>query len=616
MDQSKGDMNILLKMVNQLWDSNITAIEKMIEQTEEFYGLIADRLPKLEKSIDETIKETELLISFFFETDKEKNKYDYMMAEVLNELKKKINNLSSSLSGREKLLDGLEGFITDSKDDRQVKFTEILKMIKEIKRVLTQLKILSINVNVFSAQIGDRGLGFRVITKEINQISEKVNNIYQVVENNILTLQEWHRNFTENLNILFREEEVIKGEYRKEVEELFDNVFKSLQEIAVLLKNLLTNIHHAIEPISKIIILTQHQDIIKQNLENLANIIKKSKQELNLFRQKKNDMTSRDLIVFLIDSSSLSEKLTVNIIDQLEVSLFSIKEHFEEMNSSLVELKEDNQILTEFFAGEKGGGEKDRVSLEYIYKKLLVYIPKLKQAMSRLSSTYDGMIKNKDVFFTNMREINDAFTRISSYAEMFGKIKIMAKIEFARLQIDNQFINDIQLAIDDFIGTSKQNQKTDQDLKQILETNFAQFITLAEKNSNYINSSFKTIDGSREDLLLTSQLIGEAIQSLEKSIDELLIELIYINEKMSDCFNLNEIGLQVQKSFNTIKDDCERILAQYSNNNDVNDWKTNNKKIQELVEEFTSYLERKTARDELKNLDLDVGTEGGEIILF
>ena len=277
--------------------------------------------------------------------------------------------------------------------------------------------------------------------------------------------------------------------------------------------------------------------------------------------------------------------------------------------------------MTSFLAGrpeeENRTVEEERVSLELIYQNLINFIPKLTNALEELDDKYVHVLDNKMIFYDNMKKIQEQFTEINGVANQFNKIRLLAKIEFSRMPTAKQsFADDIEAAIKDFINSSDHNQRLYSDLKVHLEENYKQFMAISSKTRDTINQSNEVIAESEDKLLLTKRLIKEAIQALQQSINDLVSEVTMVNQQIDECHTLQTEGQSVIDSLEEFKLEVIELKESYLEKAGLESWEEHNERLQELVIQFTNYLERKTAQDEIDDLDIEVGSEGGELTLF
>ncbi len=607
-----------LKKINNILDNNVELLEKMISKTEEFYGHISDKLPEIEEEIDGTIEETELLINYFIENNhRESRSANFKISEILENLQSRIAKVYEVLSSRFEVTHSLEGFINKS-DDEQAEFVKLLNLIQELEEVLNDLEILSINAIIFSAKTGREGAGFRVISNKIKQLTSNIKDKYQLIQVSILELQKWYKSFEGDLEELTSSEEEVANNYSLESQEIFSAVLDSLSGISKLLKDFMDHIKEVVEPIYDIIILLQNQDIIRQNLENLIEITQSMKEEIDKLNSNDSIDENLDILIFLNEVSNLSKKLSSNILKQLDDSLFEINNKFNKINSDLIGLEKDGEEITSFLIEDNNKEEKkDMISIERIYENLDEFINKLGKKLTKIEGRYYSLAKNEGDFYDNMKAIEESFYETNNIANQFTKIKFLAKIEFSRITNNkHSFVTDIESIIEQFIASSNHNDELYHELKEELEDNYSHFIELAMNNQKLIKKSNQLIGQSKEDLFLTKKLIKEAVQGLNKAINRLFLEVKGVNKEIGDCFTLREVGEEVIKSLETIQREVVEIKDYYLAKIGKSNWNSNNEKLEKLLDKFTSYIERKTAQDEMVDLEVDVGSAGGELTLF
>jgi ABC-type transporter Mla subunit MlaD len=605
-----------LSISNRDLSVQIESLENMITVTEDFYGFISDELPQIESDIEDTIEETEMLIDYFTDTQEEISSQEegFQIREVMENLESDIKGVYNSLSARENIADVLQNFISDNRDG-EAQFEKILGLIDDLNRVLHKLDNLSMNAVIFSVKSDQEGAAFRVISDEINDLSNKIETKYNGIEEQIIDLEDWNNGFADDLRELIETEEQIAEEYRIEVEEIFSDILESLQTISNILKNFMGHIQEAVEPVYEIIVLLQNQDIIRQNLENLIEIFNTLQAELNDFITA--DGAARlDKLVFITDTSQLAQKLMINILDQLDQSLFEIKSKFEQMKGDLDEIDEEGDQLISFFAG--GDADKQAGSVDLIYQQLVEFVPQLIDQLEQLDTKYDQLAVGNNTFYDNMEGLKDGFVEIDQIADRLKKIEVLAKIEYTRLEEgDKSFIQNIEEAIQTFIKSSQKNKQMYLDLKEDLISDYEKFLRLSENNQIEIQESVEVIDNSEEKLLMTKKMIKDAITSLHHSSKELINEIVTVNQGMDQVEKLVNKGEHVIDVLADLEEESRSLKEEYLSNYEQDEWTESNQRLQKLEEQFTSYLERKTAQEEVSDLsDIDAGSEGGELTMF
>ncbi|MGM0502464.1 MAG: hypothetical protein ACQERJ_08015 [Bacillota bacterium] len=600
-------------------EEQVVILEEMIDKTEEFYGLISDQLPAIEEEIDDTIEETELLINYFTDTDKTDPDLDegFQILEVLETLESKINKVYDSLSARENISKVLESFVDESNSEG-TDFAQIISLIDELRKTLKKLNNLSLNAIIFSVKSDKEGAAFRVISDEINDLSKQIKKEYDVIKEKIVSLKDWNDSFASELEDLIDTETTISNEYRMEVNKIFSEVLDSLQTTSEILKDFMGHVEQAVAPVYDIIVLVQNQDIIRQNAENLIEILTTLKQEVN--RIDFSEMSTEEILdrlVFIANASKLSQRLMDNILSQLNDSLFDIQSKFTEMKNDLLEIEEEGDHLVEFFAGEIEETDEDVTSVDLIYKQLVDFVPELITQLEKLDDKYQEIVTDNKRFYDNLEGLENGFKEIDSIADRFKKVEVLAKIEFTRVSSrDNSFIQNIEEAIETFIDSSEKNQKLYFSLKDKLIADHEKFLELAKNNQNDINNAAAIINDSEDKLLLTKKMIKEAIQGLHNSVKELIADILEVNQELGQVQNLENKGIRVVETLSDLEQDSIELKEQYLAKTETEEWQESNQRLKELEKKFTSYLERKTAQDELEDVEIDTGSEGGELTLF
>ncbi|MBM7555918.1 hypothetical protein [Halanaerobacter jeridensis] len=600
--------------------SQINILETMIARTEEFYGFISDELPKIEAEIDDTIEETELLISYFTDAEEKDNEITegFQILEVLETLESKINRVYDSLSAREDIFKVLESFVNDS-DNETTDFGKILTLIDELRQTLKKLNNLSINAIIFSVKSDQEGAAFRVISDEINDLSSQIQEEYETIKDKIIKLKDWNDQFADELEQLIKTETRISNEYQVEIKKIFSEVLESLQTTSNILKDFMGHVQQAVEPVYDILVLVQNQDIIRQNLENLIEILTTLKDELNdinLKQMKPKEMLDR--LVFIINTTQLSQRLMDNILQQLNESLFDIKNKFLEMKNDLLEIEEEGAHLTDFFAGTTQNENSKLTSVDLIYQELVEFVPGLIEQLDELEDKYQEIITANDQFYDNIEGLQTGFAEIDKIADRFKKVEVLAKIEFTRVSNqDDSFIKNIEEAIENFINSSQENQKLYFELKDKLIADYQEFVELAEANQTEIENSSEIISDSEEKLLLTKKMVKDAIQGLHGSVDNLISEILTVNQQLDEVQKLENKGDTVIQFLAELEEESMALKEKYLDKLGEEEWEENNQRLKSLEEKFTSYIERKTAQEEINDFeDIDTGSEGGELTLF
>ena len=284
------------------------------------------------------------------------------------------------------------------------------------------------------------------------------------------------------------------------------------------------------------------------------------------------------------------------------------------MKNDLLNIKEEGNELVNFFAGED---KEEETSIDLIYERLVNFVPGLIEHLDELEDKYEEIITSNDQFYENIEGLQTGFFEIDKIADRFKKVEVLAKIEFTRVSSqDKSFIKNIEEAIENFIRSSQENQELYFQLKDDLIADYKEFVQLAEANQTEINDSSEIISDSEEKLLLTKKMVKEAIQGLHDSVGNLISEIFKVNDQLDEVQRLENRGYKVIEFLSDLEEESTALKEEYLAEVEAEEWEENNERLKELEEKFTSYLERKTAQDEITDMEIDTGSEGGELTLF
>ncbi|MFW5980270.1 MAG: hypothetical protein ACOCQ2_02795 [Halanaerobiales bacterium] len=609
-----NDFEVLVNEFIKNAEKQIIKINNIIDFTEDFYGSIAEDLPRLEQKINDTIEETKLLVSYFIEIDNFADNNEYIMTEIIDDLKEGIEQVYSILPNDNSVRDKLSGFLTNSRGNEN--FSYIFDLLKNLRKVLNNLQHLSINAGIYSFKLGSRGRGFQIITDEINKLTVKARKNYEFIRENVFILQEWHQNFFSNIEKLLEEENKLKEVYYIKINKNLKEIIISLKKVAEIMNDLLAKLEWAVSPVFEILLLVQNQDIIRQNMENVTKILIQTIAVLKEKKQK--DLSATEivnLVAFIEDVSHLSVELMKNIDRELQGSLYTIQGYFTEMTDNLKDLRCDNWVLTDFLAGkvnEKG----DKVSLNLIYKELVETVPEFKKELINLQKRYEDILNNNNVFMPKMDNINKEFTVINKISTKLNRLRVMARVENSRINKNEKVIEQIKQALDDFTITGNKQQQFFNDLEKNLINNYKQFLVMTEDNKVEIADSIKYIEETQEKVFLSKKLIKDAVRGLKENINCLIPRIEKANEQINKGKDYKNEVENIRKFFVEIKDKAVLLKGKILNENKIFNWQYSNDHLDKLTDQFTSYLERKTVSDEFEGLSFDEGSREGELILF
>ncbi|MFW6009342.1 MAG: hypothetical protein ACOCP8_08785 [archaeon] len=612
-----NDLNYIITEIEELLDENIENIGYMIEKTEKHYTQISERLPEIEREIDNTIEETNILITYFINPESGEsveNDEKHLLFEIISELENNINQAHRSLINSDEIINKLSTFLEENKNNK-LQFNNIQNLIESVQYSLKTLKNLSINASIHAFHIGEKGSAFKVVAGEINKFSKQVSQKYNYLDKKVTELEEWYQKFKTNIHDIVQFEKKLGQDFKKKIETMMSDILSSLKSVTGLLEDFMKQINWGVEPIQNILVLIQNQDIIKQNMENLIKIMDKSKNEARKYgnQEKLNNKESLIFLNFMHDSLQLSSRLVSNILEQLDNSLFAIGVKFNEIENRLNHIMNDNDFLTNYLTRDQTPAEISS-GMDFIYRDIMDFIPYFKDNLKIVTGKYEVLIDYN--FQSNLENVSNIFDQLHKTADLFKIIRILAKLELTKINRNDKFIDSFEKTINKFFQTTIEEQKIFNLLKKNLKNDYNNFITLARQNKKNIETSFNSISNSHQQLNLTKDLIQDAIQALNSSMGNLSQKIILLNDEIKKCFKLKDTAQQIINSLKDCSAEINEIKEDKSSELNIDNPEKTNEHLQGLIEEFTSFVERKTAKEEFDDLEFDVGSKEGELTLF
>jgi len=589
-----------------------SVIQELIDDSEMVYGFISDKLPELENQAEKAIYESRQLLKKFQNSEiDEENSF----INLINNLDREMEDIYNDLINQ-KDIEALLNQITSDHEEK-TNFNTLLRLIDDLTKVFSSLEQLSINAIIFSSRL-EHGEAFRVISQEINQLSKKVKDDYDIFEENIIVLRNWNKDFTGQLEILTEIENEIFEQYNESLIKAIKDIIESLEGISMLIKDFIGQVEKSLEPIQNIIIELQGQDLIRQNMENLTEIIFTLGESIEKINNEDLEMTEAlNTIQFIIDVGKLSKNLVYNIDEQFAVSINNILDEALHMDEILEVINNEGNTLWDYMVNGIQIGTNISSSIDKRNANVINEVTQFEKKMNQIIDGYYELDACDDILEEYLCEIKNNFGSISLMANRFNRIKVLAKIEYARLdRNDNAHIKNIEKIIDVFIDFTKENQEVFNEIEETLVKDIHEFGIFREKITEDLSMASKTIKNSKEELQTIKNAVKDIIaqliaitKSLYEDIHYIINEFKTFGDMSSNINGIQNILDQLIMEAITIKED---LLNKYN----LEAWQSTNDYYEAIEVKFTSYIERKTANETFASDHMDTGSEGGELTLF
>ncbi|MBF0259346.1 MAG: hypothetical protein HQK62_10990 [Desulfamplus sp.] len=124
------------------------------------------------------------------------------VSEAVNRLKSAVENISSQIGMQNQLMEKMfivAGQSLSNMNALDVASTEIVSIIKLVKDISGQTKLLSLNASIEAARSGSAGNGFTVLASEIRALSNQTEKATAEIEDKIMAIQKASHNIIESI---------------------------------------------------------------------------------------------------------------------------------------------------------------------------------------------------------------------------------------------------------------------------------------------------------------------------------------------------------------------------------------------------------------------------------
>lgn len=196
--------------------------------------------------------------------------YIISIAHLIQEIPEKINADISSIQAAGSVIDNLN-YLVDS-----------------IKEISFQTDILAVNAAIQAAHAGDAGLGFKIVADEVRKLAVNSNNAAKMIE---VGLQEARQTIHEGLQFKFLDEIMRQMNEAAKIMDLVKHLEESNTDMRQYYKTLFSVLNAVMtqtqedvnDQVADVLGSIQYQDILKQRVERVLEVIKNRHELLKLF---------------------------------------------------------------------------------------------------------------------------------------------------------------------------------------------------------------------------------------------------------------------------------------------------------------------------------------------
>lgn len=598
-------------------------LHSLIGLTEEYYQLVYDNLPAIEKNIEFTEEETLLLINYFIETKKEGRKEgeEYLISLALQQIKANFIRIRKFLLSKQEIDEILEHFLGDK--SRESSFDTFLEKVKEIEGTLQDVTDISFNAIIFSSHLGDQGQGFRVISDHINETSDYLEQRFLTIDTLLQGLIDWHQQLQENIEGIATGQEKAVEEYIGSADSLFQSLTTTFQEVSHLLRNMISNAKGALSPFQELMALIQRQDILRQKMENTIKCIRIIKERYQYYLTLGDGDAAREEIlnhiVFLNRALEMIERLLQLMTDSLQQSLTDISDTLGHLLEALKEIQDDAENLSLYLIEEKLLEYQDKKlsMVDYSFQELFSFMENFITILNQISTLVLNITSNTDEFSQHINKMEKELGDVQKRVERLNKIKLLARIELARMdQKGSNFGAEIEDIVKDINRTVGDNRRAYAILKKDLENDLDNFDRIIVENQRHIDAAVKEVDSSIEQLTTANTIINQAVSALNKEVHDLYQNMKGVHEQLIETTGIQEKNQELLSCIQELRGQVAREQKRMLRKFQVQKWQEKDEELHDLFQIFTSYLERFSAKEYLQDTALDEGDEEGELTIF
>ncbi len=595
----------------------INSLNGLIALTENKYAYIYETLPATEEEIKISMREVEILLShlLYREGAGLENSRPSVTIDTLNRIQMEFAEVTESFLSQDLVGILMQTFLNQSGSDEQ-NFSEMGRLVKEVKDTLADLRDLALNSMIFSIRVGQEGAGFQILADRINQISTSLGEQFSRMDQGMEGLDQWNQKFQKQLIDFVDHENNLKTNYQDKFKEEFQNIREVLQTTCSLLKNHLSNAETVVQRVPETMVLIQNQDIIRQNIENLIKCLQMVQEKKNLLKDADRDEVL-NYIVFVKKVVELSGLLLNNIESGLNESIMALELVLQEISEQAAELEIETRYLGVFFAGTKEKKKIDFNLMQSLFTTVMNQVADLLNIRGQLEGKSDFLLEGREKFFHLMEDMEHDFDVINREVRTLKKMRVLIKIELSRInEGNNNSMQNIVGAVEQVLETVTTNQVIFHRLKDYFVKNIDEFNSAVARTKAKIDESSGVLELSKEKLLKIQWLAGGTIEAMSSEMSAIYSRLkqpyvnIQVREQLREIIQTMRNNLDLCSS--CVTKEQNRLFDYYG----VAQWEEKEEDLKALLDQFTCYVERKSATTVFEDFGAGTDDHSSDIVLF
>ncbi len=521
-------------------------IDELIVDIEEIYTSIYEHLPEIEEEINLTLDEMKLLLDYFISSQQSDNE-NYRITDVLHEISEQFKVNRKKMVDKDEL-EELTRYFNQQNQGEEIDVNTLIDSIEDVQNRIDDIELISLNAIIYAAKLGKQGQAFSVIANNIIELSNQLSELYQETLVKSKKLNQWNENFGIELEELLSYNEELKEQQTAEFENLFDIMFESLNSVRKLLDDMVGNIKEALNPIGELMVSIQVQDIIKQNMEFLADVLLDLDQKFSNYDKLDDKSDKLDRIVFGANILDLVIEAVESVEDSFVESLYDLNSFLVQIESDLTDFEQEGEMIVDLLSGEDGTS-----TIQEIFARVSSFIDDFSANLNDFKVQIDQLTTSNDQLYGIISDLEDNIEVIEGEMNFLNKLELVSKIELARIDLKNDsFAGELEHITDELTADIQENKKAVEFLKERLAEDLTSFKDLLKINRENINQMEETINSSKEKFELIEGLVSDAITALGKNSNNLINEVYDLKEKVG-------VGLEIADLITEVKDKLYKL---------------------------------------------------------
>ena len=611
-------------------------LENLISLMDEYFTVIYERFPKMESSLESFQEETRILLDYFVKTKGEEVEEEteassaekFRIAQILGEINANIQEVDNSLLTREEIEELLQEF-SSTKQEEKVNLLEIIDIAEKVDEALSDIELVSLNAIIFASQMGNTGAPFSVIAENIKDLSLRVSQDNAQMQELTQEIKPWFDGFHDNISNLMEFRDYITREHLENVNQRFTYAVESLGEIGRLLNDLLNNVNTVLEPGRQLMSLIQHQDILRQGLENAHQLVedihKEEQGSGDLLENTLSDKesvedgeeelsTKLDHLSFKVESLQLAKRLTEGVNYQLKEALKSISEQLQELGKGLEGPIEDSYFLNTFFSGYVSAEKKDQGAVDHTFADINSLVEMYIKVVEELNQRCSKLTADRESMVSHLEKGKKLLDKVEKSLDQLEKLRFLSAIELAKMDMQKHYFNtEIEKISNKVVKAVSDNRQYFEEIKKIFEAHLLKLEGTMSRSQEKIEQVRGLMQRAQEELDMVCSIINQAINTMHEELKNLQGEIGKIEKDFKPVWEMVERCEQLDSKVGRLLQEALREQEKHLARSERDSWSSQEERISSKARQFVDYLESMDVESATEEITEDTG---GELTLF